>query len=322
MKLCKQCKLPITAKNGVRATGAKTAKDGFRAECAACHNERQKFRRAGVKPIPTSSLLNSETITYRVVSTPAPPPSSLVRFGIIPDVHHPNGHSQAYSLTLRAMQAFQPEGLVVLGDFADADSLSAHPRTQKGADDFKYEVDSVCKELDILERLKPAAGWRFKKYIEGNHEWRLQRYLARNAQALMGMLSIQQCFGLHERGWEFTPYMQHTNVGKVNFTHDTGTAGMNAHRQARDVFMGSAVIGHTHRLAYEIRGVWGGPPVVTAMFGWLGDATKITYVHQAQAAMWPLGFGLGYWDTASDLVYLVPVPVVNGTCLVEGKLIR
>jgi len=244
--------------------------------------------------------------------------ATLERFVIIPDVHHPEAHDD-YRVMLRAMDVFQPEGIVVLGDFADAESLSAHPKTQKGAEDFKSEVDAVMAELDILDRL-PRVKW--KKYIEGNHEYRLQRYLANNAQALMGMLDIKSCFHLIERGWDFTPYMKPTRVGKIHFTHDTGQAGQNAHRSAQMIFMGSAVIGHTHRMAYEVRGVWDGLPVVSAMFGWLGNPEKVTYIHQAGAAMWPRGFGLGYHDLSTGLVYMVPVPIVNGTCVVEGVLVK
>ncbi len=36
---------------------------------------------------------------------------------------------------------------------------------------------------------------------------------------------------------------------------------------------------------------------------------------------WTLGFGIGYLDTKTGIVYLSPVPIVKGTCMIEGKLI-
>lgn len=326
---------------------------GFKSICKDCYNANQRAKRAvnnetlaatlaaqpdsaPTAPEPYSQVLSAPPVIVlppepggqtRQIRSPLAPQgrsnlteatAGLVRFGIIPDVHHPNAHPW-YRVMLRAMKVFNPTGLVVLGDFADAESLSAHPKTQEGRSDFLEEVDCVNKELDILDAL-PGLQW--KKYIEGNHEYRLQRYLHRNAQALANMVTIQQCFRLHERGWEFTPYMKSCRVGKINITHDTGTAGMNAHRNARDVFMGSVIIGHVHRMSLEVRGVFGKAPVVSACFGWLGDAEAITYVHQALAAAWPLGFGLGYLDPVTQLCFLVPCPIVNGMCMVEGQIVR
>jgi len=61
---------------------------------------------------------------------------------------------------------------------------------------------------------------------------------------------------------------------------------------------------------------------VSAMFGWLGDVEEIDYMHRVKAMKdWSLGFGIGYLDTATDIVYVIPVPIIKGTCLIEGKLI-
>lgn len=325
MDRCNRCNVIQTPDNTRSAAKGKGRKSGLRTVCRSCENEDRRVARKEKQNAPLQGRSHFVTYTPEPLPTPVVPEKQvhepqvlLEKFAIIPDCHHPHAHKD-YRVMLRALQAFQPHGLVILGDFADAESLSAHPKTEKGASDFAEEVAAVNAELDILDKVVPNLHW--KKYIEGNHEWRLQRYLANNAQALMGMLNIQQCFKLVERGWEFTSYMHHTRIGKIHFTHDTGTAGMNAHRNARDIFMGSAVIGHTHRMAYEVRGVWGGAPVVTAMFGWLGDPAAVTYIHQAAAAMWPRGFGIGYHDKSSGLCYMTPVPIVNGTCVVNGQLV-
>ena len=58
------------------------------------------------------------------------------------------------------------------------------------------------------------------------------------------------------------------------------------------------------------------------MFGWLGDVEEIDYMNQVKARKeWSLGFGLGYLDTKTGVVYLVPVPIINGTVLIEGKIV-
>ena len=66
-----------------------------------------------------------------------------------------------------------------------------------------------------------------------------------------------------------------------------------------------------------------GPPQVGAMFGWLGDFDTIDYMHRAKAKRdWVHGFGIGYHDTITNYVYIAPVPIINGTCCVEGKVYK
>jgi hypothetical protein len=62
---------------------------------------------------------------------------------------------------------------------------------------------------------------------------------------------------------------------------------------------------------------------VGAQFGWLGDIKKVDYMHQVKVRrMWSLGFGVGYHDTETGMVYLQPVPIIHYTACVEGKVYR
>ena len=206
--------------------------------------------------------------------------------------------------------------VVILGDFADAETLSAHPATRPGQRDFEDELGEVNKCLDQLDRI----GASRKIYVSGNHEFRLDRYLMERAPAMFRSIQWPRLLNLRERGWEWVPYRKSVKVGKLHVTHDTGTAGMNAHRQAAKAFGGSAVIGHTHRMAYEVTGRFDGAPYLSAMFGWLGDAAKAAdYMHEAKAAEWVHGFGVFYKEP-NGIMHVQPVPIVNGRCVVNGKL--
>lgn len=218
---------------------------------------------------------------------------------------------------LRVGQWLKPKHIAILGDFADGETLSAHPATKPGIVSFGQEVDGVKACLDQLDLM----GAENKIYVEGNHEFRLDRYLMERAPAMFHAVKWQELLGLHDRGWKWTPYRKSAKIGKLNLTHDTGSAGMNAHRTSAKAFGGSVVIGHTHRMAYEVTGRFDGPPYLAAMLGWLGDAEKAAgYIHEAKASDWVHGFGVFWMEPASGIVHVQPVPIVNGRCVVNGKL--
>ena len=242
---------------------------------------------------------------------------ALKKVFFFPDCHIPNQHEN-FNVALRACGVFEPDIIVILGDFADGESLSAHaPSTAHGRRSFKEEVDEIAKALDQID----SAGATEKYYVKGNHENRLERLLADKAPALFDCVNYADMLKLKERGWSVTEYKQSLALGKLHITHDTGTAGMNAHRSAAADHMGSTIIGHTHRMAYEVRGKYAGEPYLAAMFGWLGDPSKIDYVHQAKAAHWVHGSGLGGMEPSGE-VHVQPVPIINGGCVVEGLLVR
>ncbi len=219
---------------------------------------------------------------------------------------------------LKAAGIFEPDIVVVGGDFGDFYSVSAHDKSPDRTNDLEYEVGKVREARAQLD----ALGARRKIFIEGNHEHRLARYLASNAPALYHMMSVKDLFQLRENGWEYVPYKASIKLGKLHLTHDTGTAGQNAHRQSMNAFQGSCVINHTHRMEFSVLGNADGPPQVGAMFGWLGAFDDIDYMHAIAAKRaWVHGFGLGYMEP-SGVVHLQPVPIVNGACCVNGVIVR
>ncbi len=245
------------------------------------------------------------------------PTLRLRRLLIIPDTHRPYHSKKAWALMLKVAKAFKPDILVSIGDLADFYSVSSHSKDPDRVHSLDEEVADVNIGLDELD----ALGASEKHFIAGNHEDRLARYLRDKAPELFGVISIPALFRLRERGWTYTPYKDHRRIGKVHFTHDVGVAGRNSTFKALDTYQHSVITGHAHRMQYVVEGNAVGECKVSAQFGWLGDASKIDYMHRANVAKnWALGFGIGYVDDRTGLVYLTPVPIVNGTCVVEGKL--
>lgn len=231
----------------------------------------------------------------------------------VPDTHAPAHDERAVRVVEQVVNDWEPECLVVLGDWLDNLAVSGHEPAKVQDRNLKHEVAVAATRLEGLTR-----GIKERHYIIGNHETRLERYIAKKAPELDGLLDIADMLCL--RKWtSITPYNETLKLGKLNITHDVGKAGQNAHRSAAQSYMGSAIIGHTHRMAYDVIGRQAGPPVVAAMFGWLGDYRKVEYLHRAEAKRWPLGFGIGRMEP-NGVVHVTPVPIVNYKACVEGRL--
>lgn len=242
----------------------------------------------------------------------------LKRGLIIPDCHAPYVDKVAWRVLLAAGRALKPDFIVILGDFGDFYSVSNHSKDPRRVMLLDEEIRCVNERLSELD----ALGAKEKHFIEGNHENRLQRYLDDHAPALKGLLTVRDQFKLKERGWSFTPYKDFLSLGKISFTHDVGKAGKYAHYDAQMAFEGNVVIGHTHRLGYTVVGNVRGKPHLGAMLGWLGDFEEVDYMHRARARRdWVHGFGIAYMEPNGN-VHVTPVPIVNGSVIVEGKLVR
>jgi len=242
----------------------------------------------------------------------------LKKILLIPDTHSPYEDKKAWQLLLKAGKALKPDITVIQGDFFDMYATSSHSKDPSRAFQLEMEISETKKRLAEVKALKATKNI----FISGNHEDRLERYLKDKAPELHSVISIPKLLGI-TKDFIYVPYKEHYRLGKLNLTHDTGTAGRYAHYKALDAFQHNVAIGHTHRMGYAVEGNAKGERHVTAMFGWLGDINKVDYMHKIKSTRdWSLGFGIGYLDEKTGNVYLVPVPIINYTCLIEGNLIR
>lgn len=234
------------------------------------------------------------------------------------DVHAPYHHAPSWALMLKAMRQWRPHTIVCLGDFMDCYSISAHEKDPSRSLRFPWEVETCNGLLDGLD----ALGAKDRRYIAGNHESRWDRLMMKYPE-LAGLTDIPRLLRLKERGWKYTPYKRTDKLGKMHLTHDVGSAGRYSVHRALDMYEHSVLTGHTHRLGYLVEGNALGDCKLSASFGWMGDVEQIDYMHlQSAKKNWALGFGVGYHDTRTGYVYVTPVPIVNGTCVVEGRLYR
>lgn len=240
----------------------------------------------------------------------------MKRLFFFPDLHAPYHDERAFEVALKAREHFRPHYTITLGDWADFYAVSAHSKDPRRVHLLDRETDVAKACLRCIDDLGD-----YKKFLGGNHEYRLERYLMDKAPALFNFVRINDVLNLEGLGWDYTPYQSDLRIGRLSITHDVGNAGPSADSKSRDVYEGNVVIGHTHRMGVSYKGNAKGKSHVGAMFGWLGDRTKIDYTHKVRAMQWQLGFGIGFLEK-DGTVRLHPIPIVNYRAEVMGRLIK
>lgn len=242
--------------------------------------------------------------------------SNLTKVLICPDVHLPYHHKQSWETFLEVARKWKPDKLVILGDAVDFDEVSSYIKDPNERMPFDLEVAMSNSELDKIGALKiPDV-----TFCEGNHEYRLARYLAERAPELAGIVSAKKLLKIQERGWKWVKYGHHTTIGKLHFAHDVGYSGDNAAKQSLTAFGGNIVFGHTHRAVGHYVSTINGERHVAWTLGWLGNPECISYKTRSRVLRENQhGFGIAYVRKNDGVSWVHFVPIIKGTACVEGK---
>jgi hypothetical protein len=240
----------------------------------------------------------------------------------MPDLHAPYHCPEAFGCFLAVCRGWRPDTCVSLGDLADFAEVSAHAKNPKRRIPFKQEAEGVNAALDQLDAALKAGGCTDKRWLEGNHETRLARYVASHSPELDGIVDWRDLLNADKRRWIVTPYKESLQLGHLRLTHDVGRAGVNAARQTLADVGESVAFGHTHRIQVTYQGTVGGRKLVGATLGWLGDPEAIDYRHKDQVRRDSIhGFGAVYMKHDGTF-WLNAVPIINGECVLDGVLYR
>lgn len=166
---------------------------------------------------------------------------------VIPDLQLPYADFKSLKAVHKLMGDHKWDEVVCIGDFMDFDCISSHNKENlreiAGKTLFKdYEVGN--RILDQWQKLAPKAKITL---IEGNHEYRIERYLDANPQ-MEGMVEVPIGLKLKQRGINWVPFWSKGttyDIGKATFVHGSAVAQHHAknmaYRYGRNVFYG-----HTH----------------------------------------------------------------------------
>lgn len=173
---------------------------------------------------------------------------------VVGDVHvAPGQNLKRAELLGKAIKALQPTRVVFIGDFMTFDSLSEWDMDKRKKMEGRRYAKDIRSGREFLSRMYTHIGSQRPEFhlCEGNHEYRLHRYLSSDptfdgAVDYIGDLDIGS--------WKITPFKSYISIQGVDFTHvpinEAGKAigGKFACNKALDIVNGSVVFGHTHKL--------------------------------------------------------------------------
>ena len=147
----------------------------------------------------------------------APVPLKGERFLLVPDVHIPYYNKEALSIALKYGVDHGADTVVLAGDFMDfyaCSFWSTDPRQR----DFKGEIEMGRRVLDVIrDTFKDANIY----YLEGNHEFRLVRYMLTKApeifdEEMHGLASIMK---LDEYDIQLINEKRPMTIGNMSIIH-------------------------------------------------------------------------------------------------------
>jgi len=170
---------------------------------------------------------------------------------VLPDIHLPNEEPTVINPLLRYLASERWDGAIILGDLMDLNVISSHndkfPRLTQGQT-FRADIDYTNEWLDgfcrTARKRNPAAKL---VYLEGNHEYRVERYLDANPR-LEGTMELAERLRLKERGIDWVRSWSKGEVftlGHANFVHGDTCSVYHAAKMVKD-YGANVFYGHTH----------------------------------------------------------------------------
>lgn len=210
------------------------------------------------------------------------------------------------------------EGLMLIGDFLDLNSLSGHDIGKFTAlpgltldDEYEYGRE-VLKQL--TGPLKTGAE---KVFMYGNHEDRFNRFMSNMQAAKAPISSPRKALKLAENGFHVFENWKSDYVKLGSHLELIHGQYFNTHcaKQHIDRFRGSVMFAHTHRVQTYIEGATGGFNI-----GWGGDIDSplFNYAERGTKSQWCNGFALVTIDEKGDY-FVQQVICYKNKFYVDGK---
>lgn len=251
----------------------------------------------------------------------------LVKHLFISDLHIPDHNVDILPLIYTFISDFKPDYLHINGDFLNFTRISKYIPDPDYSISLADEIEigrSILRE--IVNRVRSANPDTVIYFKEGNHEFRLQYYLAIHADQLAALtiqgqkvVSLRHLLNFDELNINWISYKDALQIGDVLIEHGDivrAKSGYTANAMLDRRGM-SVIIGHTHRLSYVSRSQFGRQQFAIEG-GCLCNLNPTP--RYAFHPDWSNGFVIAYQDKVSGTFYPELVPILNNSFIVTSKL--
>jgi len=241
----------------------------------------------------------------------------LKTYLIISDLHVPYECKEYSKLIIKILKLYKLQGIVQLGDALDFWQLSTYDKDPARKNTIKDDIDEWNHTLSQWAGLLPRGA--VVHLLEGNHEYRLSRYISRHARDLHGIVpEMPQLLHLKERNacagvtfkWHKYTKWNSCQLGDCTLLHGFY---FNQHVAATNLakYRTNVICGHTHRLQHVSDGVH-----YSVTLGH-GSNEQLT-AHQPTPTGWTQALAiLTVKDDGTTTVEIIPVK--NGKAVIRGK---
>lgn len=240
------------------------------------------------------------------------------RLVFIPDIHVPYQDPVVLKTALKFVKHYKPHTLFFLGDVLDFYGLARFDnKDPEKLGKLKDEIDEARWILYDFRKELPETEMY---YIQGNHEYRLQKYVRNNAPELAGFneITVENLLGLQDMTIDYVSdgLMMYNGILVKHGNVVRSRSGYTATGELEKTGV-SGISGHTHRLAQVYKTNRGG------MFTWIeaGCLCDLNPEYLEGAIPdWQHGLAYGTYTKDKDKRFeLHTLPIINGKMLFEGK---
>lgn len=254
----------------------------------------------------------------------------LEQYAIFNDVHFPFEDRSRYKVGLNIVKKLKNLRHIYLnGDIAEFSGVSSYAKHPGESPQFAQEIEYVNKKFDEIQYMFQDIPVTL---IEGNHCYRLFRYIRDVAPSMWGLINCPSLFKFPERPeWKFVLYgpSQLVRCGKSDLylRHEPLGGGTLSHAKttAEKSYVDLAY-GHTHAYQTFAHRKFGPKPFVTRAYslGWLGDRTKSIFDYRGSKDNWVEGMTIVECDPKSgqytlEFIDLRKIPVLYRGVMYDAK---
>ena len=183
----------------------------------------------------------------------------MERIAFVGDIHAPFHDESAVELAYDFLAWFKPHTVYVLGDIVDFYTLSRFDSDPDRVRGLQSEIDSA---VEILAKIRKIVGKESKMiFKEGNHEYRLTRYLWRNPElGNFRDMQLPSMLKFSDFDISYSPYREILHSNSFLIEHGDIARKFSGYtaKGMMDKRGASGISGHTHRLGVHHRSHYGG----------------------------------------------------------------